>query len=103
MQSSILKNDQESRLKKKVLMHNIMGISECQWSKNLSKALGDNSEEEEILNKVKLAENDESKFNDKEWSREEKKERVWLWKMIKMGNWRRKNLLNGMKISLFKF
>ena len=38
--------DQESRLKKEVLAHNIMGISECQGSKKLSKDFGNNQEEE---------------------------------------------------------
>ena len=64
--SSMLKNDQESRLKKEVLAHNIMGISEYEGSKKFSKDFGNSQEEEEILKKVELQENDESKLNDEE-------------------------------------
>ena len=35
------------------------------------------------LQKEELAKNDKFKFNEREWSREEKKERFELWKMIK--------------------
>ena len=54
MWSSMLKNDQESRLKKEVLEHNIMGILEYEGSKKFLKDFGNSQEEKEILKKVEL-------------------------------------------------
>ena len=81
--------DQESRLKKEVLAHNIMGISEYEGSKKFSKDFGNSQEEEEILKKVELA---------REWWVQVK----W-WRMIKLGDASMKNLMYGMKIYLSKF
>ena len=80
----MLKNDQESRLKKEVLAHNIMGISKYEGSKKFSKDFGNSQEEKEILKKVKLA---------REWWAQ-----VELSRMIKRREERKKNLLNGMEI-----